>query len=103
MSTTEELHERKLERKSSGFGLENQEYGRRDRSHWPCGTLYPQKLTLTLRTGGGRSVGIVCSRTRVIEFFLVVCDINVLWTRQWSFHLIKCKEFLAKLSNCQLF
>jgi hypothetical protein len=34
VSTTEEL----LERKSSGSGLENRDYGRRDPSHWPRGT-----------------------------------------------------------------
>ena len=32
--------------------------------------LYPQKLTLTSPTGGGRSVGIVRSRTKATEFFL---------------------------------
>jgi hypothetical protein len=37
VSTTEEL----LERKSSGFCLENREYGRRDPSRLPRGTLYP--------------------------------------------------------------
>jgi len=30
--------------------------------------LYPQKLALTSPTGGGRSVGIVRSRTKVAEF-----------------------------------
>ena len=30
--------------------------------------LYPQKLALTLPTGGGRSVGIVRSRTEATEF-----------------------------------
>jgi len=29
--------------------------------------LYPQKLALTLPTGGGRSVGIVRSRTKATE------------------------------------
>jgi hypothetical protein len=38
MSTIEEL----LERKSSGSGLESREYGRRDSSRGPRGTLYPQ-------------------------------------------------------------
>ena len=32
--------------------------------------LYPQKLALTSQTGGGRSVGIVRSRTKATEFFL---------------------------------
>jgi hypothetical protein len=64
VSTIEEL----LERKSSGSGLESREYGRRDPSHWPHGTLYPQKLALTSPTSGGRSVGIVRSRTQATEF-----------------------------------
>jgi len=33
--------------------------------------LYPQKLALTSPTSGGRSVGIVCVRTKATEFFLV--------------------------------
>jgi hypothetical protein len=33
--------------------------------------LYPQKLALTSPTGGGRSVGIVRSRTKAMEFSLV--------------------------------
>ena len=33
--------------------------------------LYPQKLALTSPTGGGRSVGIVRSRTKATEFFLL--------------------------------
>jgi hypothetical protein len=37
VTTTEEL----LGRKSSGSGLECQEYGRRDPSRWPHDTLYP--------------------------------------------------------------
>jgi hypothetical protein len=37
--------------------------------------LYPQKLTLTSPTGGGgRSVGIVRSRTKATEFSLVLGD-----------------------------
>jgi hypothetical protein len=52
-------------------GLENREYGRRrydalnTRHH-----LYPQKLTITSPTSGGRSVGIVCSLTQATEFFV---------------------------------
>ena len=34
--------------------------------------LYPQKLALTSPTGGGRSVGIVRSRTKATEFSLTV-------------------------------
>jgi hypothetical protein len=64
-STTEEL----LERKSSGSCLENLEYCRRDPSRWQRGTLYPQKLSLISPTSGGRSVGIIRSRTQATEFF----------------------------------
>jgi hypothetical protein len=52
-------------------GLEIQEYDRRDLSHWPHGTLYPQKLALTLSTSGFRSDDIVSSQTRFVEFSLV--------------------------------
>jgi hypothetical protein len=49
VSKIEEL----LERKSSGSSLEVREYGLRDASRWPGGTLYPQKLALTWPTSGG--------------------------------------------------
>jgi hypothetical protein len=49
-------------------GLENREYGRRDPSRWPRGNLYPQKFAITSPTNGGRSVGIVRSRTQATEF-----------------------------------
>jgi hypothetical protein len=64
VSTTEEL----FEIKSRRSGLGNREYGRSEPSHSPRGTLYPQKLTLTSPTDGGRSFGIVRSRTRTTEF-----------------------------------
>jgi hypothetical protein len=68
MSTIEEL----LERKRNGSGLENREYGLRDPSGWPHGTLYPKKLALTSPIGGGRSVGIVRSQTQATKFSLVM-------------------------------
>jgi hypothetical protein len=64
VSTTEVL----LERKNSGSGLESREYGLRNSSRWPRGTIYPQKLALTSLTSGGRSIGIVRSRTQATEF-----------------------------------
>jgi hypothetical protein len=64
-----------LGRKSSGSGLESQEYGRRDLLRWPQDTLYPQKLALTLATSGGRSVGIVSPRVNYID--------QALWPFQW--------------------
>jgi hypothetical protein len=63
VNTIEEL----LGRNNSGSGLEIQEYGRRDPSHRPRDTLYPQKLALTSPTVGCRSAGIVFSRTEVTE------------------------------------
>jgi hypothetical protein len=55
-------------RKSNSSGLESLEYGCRNPSRWPRGTLYPQKLVLTSPTSGGRSVGIIRSRTEATEF-----------------------------------
>jgi hypothetical protein len=54
VSTNEEL----LGRKCRGSGLESREYGRRDPS-------------LTSPTSGGRSVGIVRTRTHAMEFIPV--------------------------------
>jgi hypothetical protein len=58
--------------KSSGACPENREYDHRDPSRWPRGTLYPQKLAITSPTSGGRSVGVVRSRTQTMEFFLLL-------------------------------
>jgi hypothetical protein len=65
VSIIEEL----LERKNSGSGLGNREYGSGDPLRCSRYTLYPQKLALTSQTSGGLSVGIVRSRTQVTEFF----------------------------------
>jgi hypothetical protein len=73
VSTTEQL----LDRKSSGSCLENREYRRRDPSRWPRGTLYPQKLVITSPTSGGRSVGIVRSRTQTKEFSFMSLQYDV--------------------------
>jgi hypothetical protein len=67
VSTTEEL----IGRKSRGSGLESREYGRRDRSRWPRGTLYTQNFALTSTTSGSRSVGIVRSRTQAKDFTFI--------------------------------
>jgi hypothetical protein len=53
--------------------LENREYGSRDPSRWPRGKHYPQKLTLTSPTSGGRSIGIVLSRTKAMELVSYLC------------------------------
>jgi hypothetical protein len=67
VSTIEEL----IERKSSGSGLENWDYGCRDPLRWLRDTLYQQTLALASPTSGGPSVGIVRSRTQATEFSLV--------------------------------
>jgi hypothetical protein len=68
VSTSEEL----LGRNSNCSGLENREHGRADPLRWARDTLYPQKLVLTSPSSGGRSVGIVCLRTKATEFFFFV-------------------------------
>jgi hypothetical protein len=64
VSTIEEL----LGRKSSGSSLERRDYGPRDPSSWPGGTLYPKHLLLTSLTSDGCSVGMVLPRTQATEF-----------------------------------
>jgi hypothetical protein len=64
VSTIKEL----LERKSSGSGLENRDYGHRGSA--TLSIQHPsvgKKLALTWPTSGGRSVGIVHSRTKATE------------------------------------
>jgi hypothetical protein len=39
---------------------------------WPRGILYPQKLVLTSPASGGRSVGIVRSRTEATVIYLII-------------------------------
>jgi hypothetical protein len=56
-----------LKEKVAAPGLESREYSRRDLLCWPRDTLYPQKLALCSPTSGGRSVGIVRSRTKATE------------------------------------
>jgi hypothetical protein len=84
VSTIEEL----LERKSFGSGLESREYGSRDPSRLPRGTLYSQKLALTSPTRGGRSVDIVRSRIQATVFSLVLIAITTLITayKPYVFH-----------------
>jgi hypothetical protein len=74
VSTIEEL----LGIKSSGSGLETREYGRRNPSRWPRDTLYQQKLALTLPTSGGRSVGIVRSRTKATELLVIIIVVIII-------------------------
>jgi hypothetical protein len=68
VSTIEEL----LGKKSNGSVLESREYGRGDPLRWSPNTRYAQKLALTSPTSGGRSVGIVRSRTKATKFSFLV-------------------------------
>jgi hypothetical protein len=52
-------------------GLENRDYGHRGSDH--ATPLYPQKLALTSPTSGGRSVGIVGSRTKATGLVSMNC------------------------------
>jgi hypothetical protein len=72
VSTIEEL----LGRNSSGSGLENREYGRGIRCADHATPSIRKKLALTPPTRGGRSVGIVCLRTKATEFVLL-CSENI--------------------------
>jgi len=47
-------------------------------------TLYPQKLALTSPTGGGRSVGIVRSRTKATEFIIIIIIIIIIINNRFS-------------------
>jgi hypothetical protein len=90
VSATEELHERN----SSGFGLESREYGRRDPSRWPCGTLYPQKLALTSLTSGGRYSSLPDSGHGV-NFILVL--------RGWEYRTEQACLLLSYFENLVIF
>jgi hypothetical protein len=78
LSTIEELLG-----KSSGFGLESQEYGCRDMSCWPHDTLYPQKLEISSQTSGSRSIGIVHSVTQAMKFLVYMCSFYVGMMNMW--------------------
>jgi hypothetical protein len=64
-------------KKNIDSGLEIREYGRRDPSRWPRGNLYQRKFAITSPTSGGRSAGIVLSRTQATE--LRPFPPNALW------------------------
>jgi len=57
--------------------------------------LYPQKLALTSPTGGGRSVGIVCSRTKATEFYSYTY--SVLRTNYFQIYQTQMQHYLSRL------
>jgi hypothetical protein len=98
VSTIEEL----LARKISCSDLESRDYGRRDPSRWPRSTLYPQKLAPTSSTCGGRSVGIVRSRTHATGVF-----IHGFWIGNWIYWTLlrlgtTFRRSLSQTEECSL-
>ena len=65
--------------------------------------LYPQKLALTPPTGGGRSVGIVRSRTKATEFLVNACETYRLRLKKRAMkpHAPKTKRASAPLNRCR--
>jgi hypothetical protein len=55
-------------KKKQRLPSKNREYGPRDPSRSPRGTLFPQKLALTASRSGGHSVSIILSRTQATIF-----------------------------------
>jgi hypothetical protein len=92
VGATEEL----LGSNSSGSSLESREYGCRDSSRWPRGTLYPQKVGTNFVTSGGRSVGIGRLWTEAMEFFY---DIIILYIILGAIYLIYFRSTLQTLYN----
>jgi hypothetical protein len=74
VSTTEELLDRKVA--APVQKKENTAVGIRHAYHV---ANYPQKLAITSPTSGGRSVGIVRSRTQTMEFSLVLVCLILLF------------------------
>jgi hypothetical protein len=67
---------------TSASGQESLEYGRTDPSRRPRGTVNPQKLAVTSPTSGGRSVGIVPSRTQATKFFFFLLLLSQTLSRE---------------------
>jgi hypothetical protein len=69
-------------------GIESREYGRRDPSRLPHGTLYPKKLALTSLTSGGRSVSTIRLWTQVTEFFNRISEFIFAAMNFWVIHFV---------------
>jgi hypothetical protein len=98
VSTAEEL----LGRKCSDSSLESREYGRRNPSCWPRGTLCTQKLSLTSPTSGCRSVGIVRSRIQDTESFCFVLYYSY-WDNFYEYIIrkeTKCTNIWTVFNTC---
>jgi hypothetical protein len=80
-------------------GQGNRDYGRRDPSRWPRGTLYPQKLALTSPTSGSRSVDIVRSRTQATEFVWFVLIFYIFSSSLLSYLLADSQIIISTTST----
>jgi hypothetical protein len=98
VSTTEEL----LERKSSGSDQQNRDYGRRESAALTMGhpSSY-KKLALTSPTSGGRSVGIVRSRTKPTELlvYYYVPEHYIILNARMSVVIVYFKKLIHRLSE----
>jgi hypothetical protein len=81
VSTVEEL----LGKTSSGSGLENREYGSGD----PI--ICPQKLALISPTNGGRSIGIVRTRTQAMEFISIFLKKLPIQRKLRHLDIVRCR------------
>jgi hypothetical protein len=80
VSTIEEV----LGRNSSGSGPEIREYGRRDPSRWPRGTVYPQIWHYLSRQRGGRLIRYSSLKDKSHGVIISYKSINVRWITKRS-------------------
>jgi hypothetical protein len=92
VSTIEEL----LEKKSSDSGLETELLPQEIRRADYATPLHPQKLALNSLTRGGRSVGIVRSRTQATERVIFIFSLPV------HISIVKIFEVSTMFNNCVL-
>jgi hypothetical protein len=74
------------------------DWSRKDPLCWPHNTLYPQKFTLTSPTSGGRSVGIVRSRTKA-TWFVICLFLFFKWQQSRSCYCLTSKVRVSCLCN----
>ena len=63
--------------------------------------LYPQKLALTSPTGGGRSVGIVRSRTKATELLANVMIIQVRYDTMYYYDVVRYNPAMSPQVPCK--
>jgi hypothetical protein len=77
-------------------------------SRWRRGILYPQKLAVTSSTSGGRSVGIVRSRTQATEYIygfrnLITAFTSVnKYTRKYGGSKLNCLRLTKKYRHLKI-